>query len=210
MKRIVGVVLAIGLLFDTGVALAWSTQGAELLSTKENAIDVGMGYPEMRFQFHMPMSANLTIVPQFTFFYGYDVSAPVVGDGLFAGIRYRLYRSGGLHIAFQAEPGFILHYHPGGFGFGIQIGLPQILLSYRFNEKIVFDGGFKVPVAISVYPSPVVGSIPILFNMGLEVSIAPNLNLFYTMDVGPDILAASGGSVAQFRGVFLLGLAYHF
>ncbi|MBM4397602.1 MAG: hypothetical protein FJ087_18180, partial [Deltaproteobacteria bacterium] len=102
-----------------GPAHAWSTQGAEMLSTGENAADVGIGFPQLRGQFHVPLTRDLAVIPQFTFFYGLDTTVPIVGDGFFAAVRYRVFRSGGLDIALQAEPGIIMTYHP-RFGLRIQ------------------------------------------------------------------------------------------
>jgi hypothetical protein len=191
-----------------GSARAWSVLGAETLKPSENAVEFGAGFPQIRGGFHIPVMQGMELTPFFTFFYGLDTHVPVVGDALGVQMKFRLLESGGFTLSVAAEPAFLIAYHP-GTAIGIQIGLPQLLMSYRVNNMITFHGGLKIPFGFQVHKF-FAARIPILFNMGAEFTLAPRANLFFVMDAGPEIWAAKGGSATEFAPNILIGTALKF
>ena len=209
MKRLIAsLALVLTVVFAAGNAHAWSSQGADALSGNANAFEAGVGFPGMKFGYHIPVSKLVTIIPEFTFFYGVGTAVPSVGDGLGVKLKFHLLDKGKLNLAFIAEPMFLLNYHP-GVAVGIQIGLPQVVVSYAVNNQFTLFGGLKIPFAFLVHPS-FCAIIPIYFNLGVEMSVTPALNLFLAMDMGPSITAASGGSVTTFAPWVQFGMAYKF
>lgn len=197
----------------SGYAEGWTSQGARILEVRRNAIEVGFGYPGLKFAFHMPIQSQLQVSPFFTFHYGTGTQVPVVGDALGAQIKYNLFRSGGLDFAIQSETGFFIIYHPIVL-FGLQLGFPEMILSYTSGQFSAF-GGIKIPFGFSFYnniedATKFIVIIPITFNLGAEFSITPSTNIFFTMDMGARILAAKGGSSTHFNPSVLFGLASKF
>lgn len=211
MKKIsiLAVMVAIIGLGKAGNAQIVSTMGGALVPLNTRMLDLATGYPSALFvRYHIPIMKKMELAPFFTFDYGFDTAVPVVGDRLGILIKYNLYDTGKFKISLGAEPGLGLSYHP-FIGFAIDLGLPEVLMTYVLNNKLAFDFGLKMPISFVVHPN-FTARIPILFNLGAEFNLMKNMNLLMSVDLGPDILAFNGGSITRFRANILMGISYRF
>ena len=225
MKKLTGFVTMIAVLIFSMSAIAQTkttktvapTEGTKIISTMGGAIvplntrmlDLGTGFPSAIFvRYHIPIAKKFEVAPFFTFDYGYD-TVIAVGNILGLQLKYSLYNSPKFKLSLAAEPGLRLAYYPGGFGLGIQLGLPEVLMTIPIDQKFAIDAGFKIPIAFLAYPGFLV-SIPILFNTGIEYNLMRRMNLIFNIDLGPDILARGGFSLVRFRADVLLGISYRF
>lgn len=218
----------------TGNAQIVSTMGGDTVPLNTRMLDVATGYPSAVFvRYHIPILNKLELAPLFTFDYGFDTWVPSVSDRLGLSIKYKLFEKGKFKLSLLAEPGIRLGYYGrirkgvtttvpwvgtisvagfesrAGFNFAIDLRLPEVMMSYLVIDKLAIDFGLKIPIAIFVYPD-VVASIPILFNAGVEYNIINNMNLLFSTDLGPDILAASGYHDVEFRVNVRMGVAFRF
>lgn len=186
----------------------FSTQGGEIVPRSQYAGTVGIGYPALRGMVHIPVLADFEVAPTFSFFYARD-TVIVAGDVLSVLLKYRVYQDGKLHISLAADPGVFLSYYK-AFTVAINLGLPQLLMTYNLIPEVDLHFGFKMPIAIGVYPNA--GAwIPILVNFGAEYHFNDWINIFGSMDMGVDLEVAKGGAVtAFFSPNFIFGAAFKF
>ena len=207
MKRLFAFA-AMLVLFGEGATRAepFSLTGGQIVPLGSKGLEAGVGYPGLYGAFHLPISEKFEVAPKFAFYYGWDTHAPAVGNLLGVVMKYNLISGPALNLSFLMEPGFMFFYHP-GTEIAVVIGGPGVVLSYTMEEKFHLIGGLKMPFGFAVHPS-FSGMIPILFVMGAEFSISPNMNLFMNAQIGPDIIATEGGSSAQFSPNFYMGISY--
>jgi len=209
MKKSSGftVLVLVGALFVAGSSRAesFSLTGGQLVPEGRNGLRVGVGFPGIYGAYHIRLSDKFELAPRFSFFYGSDTNAPVVGNGLGVELKFNLVNNGAFNLALFFEPEFVLAYHP-GVAVGMRIGGPGVLLSYTMQEKFHLIGGMKIPFGFVFHPS-FAASIPILFVFGFEFNVTPTLNLFLNAAMGPDIVAVKGGSSAQFQPNIYMGIA---
>ncbi|MCA9522176.1 MAG: hypothetical protein KC609_14450 [Myxococcales bacterium] len=212
MKRwIVAVVLGLLTLGGGRLANAYSLLGGETLRVDENAIHAGIGFPDLTFSYHIPITSNFELAPKFTFFYGGEDprSTPFLGNTFTLVMRYAFIKGPKFNLALHVDFGFIFAYYPGGFGFGIRLGTPSVVMNYNITPKISLVGGFLIPLAFAAYPH-FFAQIPIVFRLGGEFAFTSAINGFVLIEVGPNIYAANGGS---FVGVYFranVGVQYKF
>jgi hypothetical protein len=186
-------------------AESFSLTGGQITPAGHKALRVGVGFPGLYGAYHIPLSEKFELAPRFSFFYGSDTSAPVVGNGLGVELKFNLMSSEKFNLSLFFEPEFLLAYHP-GTAFVFRVGGPGVLMSFLLQEKFQFIAGMKIPFGFVIHPS-FVASIPILFVLGFEFNVSPDLNLFLNTQMGPDILAASGGSTTRFSPNVFLGIS---
>ncbi len=205
-----GTLIAAGVvLFSAGVrAESFSLTGGQILPMGHRGLEVGVGYPGLYGAYHIPLADRFELAPKFSFSYGRDTHAPVVGNGFGMDIKYLILSDGALDLSLLFEPAFVIAYHP-GTAVSIILGGPGVLLTYTTQEKFHLVGGLKIPFGFVVHPH-FAGVIPILFVMGAEFAVSPTMNLFINSQLGPDIVAGDGGSDAEFSPNFYLGVSMLF
>ncbi len=193
-------VLAIG---TPAKAQSFSLTGGKIVPPGHNALRVEVGYPGIRAAYHVRVSDKFELAPRFNFYYGYDTNAPYVGNGLGVELKFNLVTKGSFDLSLIFEPEFFLNYHP-GFGVLFRVGGPGVLFTYAVQEKFNLVGGMKIPFGFLIHPN-FAASIPILFVLGFEFNVGPSMNLYLNTQMGPDILAASGGSTVRFSPNVYMG-----
>lgn len=212
MKRwIVATALAVLLIGTSQRANAYSLLGGETLRVDENAIHAGVGFPDITFSYHIPITSNFELAPKFTFFYGGEDPrvTPYLGNTLTLLMRYAFIKGTKFNLALHVDFGFVFGYHPGGFKLAIRLGTPSVVMNYNVTDKVSLVGGFLIPLTFYAYPG-FLAQIPIVFRLGCEYGFTSAINGFILIEVGPNILAANGGSVV---GVYFranVGVQYKF
>jgi hypothetical protein len=203
-------VLLFTILLTVHSAMAFSLLGAETLNVGEKGVRVGAGFPALYGAYHMPVTDRFEIAPKFSFFYGWDTTVPDVGDTFGLELKFRIIESGNFNLAVLVDPAMLLIYHP-DLWIGMQIGGPGIITSYRFQGKYYFFGGLAIPFGFIFYtknegtPNFIAG-IPIMFKMGGEFAVTQNINIFLSMEFGPDIAVESGHSSTEFKPLVGMGI----
>lgn len=193
----------------TARAADWSLLGGDTLGVMDGGLRIGVGWPDFHVAYHAPITEDFEVAPKLGFVYG----TPSVrgccffGNSLSAEMRYEFYTDGDLHLALRPEVGVGLVYTP-GFAFDIRLGL-GVAGSYAVSQKVNVLFSFDVPVDVVVHPA-VYASIPILFGGGVEFIPKGNFMLWSDIRMGPDILAASGGSVVTFGLIGQAGVGFKF
>lgn len=208
MKKVVFSFLIIFFLFTTRLVFPFTLLGGKTLNVHEQGLRAAVGFPGLYGVYHIPISKGFEINPKFTFFYGLDTYVPVVGDTLGVEVRINLIELDKFALALLFDPAFILLYHP-DFAMGFQIGGPGVSVNYTFEKKHHLIGGFQIPFGFIFYKR-FIAVIPISFKLGGEFGIGKDLNFYLLMEMGPDILAAKGGSITRFRPVVTMGISYKF
>lgn len=207
-----------------------STMGGAIVPLNTRMLDAATGFPSAVFvRYHIPIMRNIELAPVFTFDYGFDTQVPTGGDILGLELKYSLYTSPKIKLSLVEDTGFQLIYHP-AFAFAIRLSLPEVLITIPINNKFVLDAGFKMPLSFFAvnhgfynvgrsvvgfklpnYKSGFLVSIPLLINLGAEYQILNKMNIFLSMDLGPDLLVFKGGNTwAEFRINVRAGISYRF
>jgi len=230
MKKTVACLSAlIGVLSLSGPSAdAFTLIGAETLPEQNQGLRVGVGYPSLYAAWHIPLAPRLEIAPKVSFFYGWDTHT-VIGNKAGAEIRINLWKEDELGLGLVFDPAVVAAYHP-ELELGFQIGGPGVVLSYTVEGQYSVTGGVKLPFGfvflpdVPDYAPDFWASVPILFVLGGEYSLAKDLNLFATLELGPDIVVRSGkdreprlnekgeedGTDVQFSPNFHFGISYLF
>ncbi|NOZ01914.1 MAG: hypothetical protein GXP54_08510 [Deltaproteobacteria bacterium] len=187
---------------------AWSTQGGEIVPRSQYAGTVGVGYPGLRGMVHIPVLRDFEVDPTFWFLYAHDTTV-MAGDVVSVLLKYRVYHEDRFHISLAADPGIFLSYYK-AFGVGIQLGLPQLLMTYNLLPEVDLHFGFKMPISFMVHKA-FAAWIPILFNFGAEYHFNDWINIYGSIDMGVDLIVAKGGAVTPFFSPnFTVGAAFKF
>jgi hypothetical protein len=192
----------------------WTAKGAALPKKGQMVLDVGVGWPELRASFHIGLLDRLTIVPRLTLFYGAADFRTVVGNTFGALLRFNVYSQDKLDIALEADVAFLLWYPVGNYygstNFGFQLGTPALAISYRVIPQLSILTGLNIPIAFK-FTNGFCAFIPIQLRLGVEWHMPEsNWHLYFTNDIGPDIVAASGASSVTVRWNALFGFGYKF
>jgi len=208
-RVVVGIALLI--LAHSSFARSWSTYGAETLPKEKNAIVFDTGYPwAFRGGFIMPVASSFEARPSIGLWYGHGTTVPDVGLLASAQLKFRFLKKDKVHLAVAAEPGFVFHFHPGPFLFGLQIGFPQLLITYNATNEIALHAGIRMPMAVFFGRKdvPTFARIPIFFRVAGEFNLSSALSLYFGMDMGVTIAATKDGSDSDFAPIAVFGLAY--
>jgi hypothetical protein len=189
---------------------AWTTQGAEITEKGTFAADVAVGFPLVRGTFHLPILDNFEINPFLEFFYGMGIPNGIPNLGNIVGAQFKLaiFQSEHVDVAFLADVGFMFHYFPNVFDFGLQIGTPAFLATYRLNDKVALSGGLRIPIAFIF--TGFYARIPILFDFSAEFAMNEKLNLYARINAGPQIVAAPTFVALNGYVSALFGVAFRF
>ena len=171
---------------------AYSLIGAETLKTNERALRVGFGYPALSLAYFIPITDRFDLAPSFTFFYGSPAfHVPFIGDSLGVELRFAVIKRPKFSLAVTADLKLVLSYHPGGFGLGLGLITPGVVITGKVSNAIRLSGGLSLPLLFTVVvggSGTFVAVIPIQFRLGVEGEITPRLSLFFNVDVGPQIV----------------------
>ena len=198
-------------------ASAQSLLGGESVKVNDSALNVQLGYPELRVGYHIPVVDGFEIIPRFTFFYAGGgnrlldtLNPPQVGLALAADFKWNFYSNGRFHIAAVWRVGINLEFL-NGVDAALQIGFPGgLAMNYEVNDKVDLLFGLDTSSAVGLTTALAAYNIPFVFHIGTAIDIRRNMALTLTFEGGPTILALSkdnasatlvGGWVAGFVGL---------
>ena len=195
----------------------YSLLGGQTLKVRDSAIEVQVGYPEVRIGYHIPILKNLEITPRLNLFYnGFgnfaSASEPFIGNfgtRLGVDIKYRFYNKNRIHLAVVAPIGLHLNFTD-GFAGAIQMGIPGgIEMTWEATKSLNLVAGFKMP--FSVYFSGGLGgtfAVPFIFDVGTEFAINDQLNMSVLLEVGPVVGTNSGFTFTSTWIAGFVGMQY--
>ena len=168
---------------------AWSIQGGATLKPGHDAVEAAIGWPGLRLGGRIPLKMGFEVAPYGVFNFWNDLldKKATLGNALGCLVKVNLVDRGAFQLAVQGDPSFRFEYWPDGVKVGWQIGFPEVLMSYTLTPGLDLDFGFKAPLALVFdrdYQVEV--RLPLLASLGFEMSLTKNLNLFGTVDIGPN------------------------
>jgi hypothetical protein len=197
----------------------WSVEAGKTVGAGANVFWGQAGFPDINLNLVTGIDALTDIGGRLGLDYG---SQGVVNGCCNFGMNFQFllrrnfFDSGKMRIAGTFDPGFVLEFIPGlfGFGGGTQFGLLfPIGVQFGFPVSPVVTVSATFDLAMRVLFSGAGSSgyfvLPILFGGGIEYALKPNLLLTFQLKLGPTIFTATGAS-AQFTLYALLGIAYKF
>jgi len=191
----------------------FSTLGGKLLSSGENALAAGFGWPGIFFEYDLGVSNafNLGFRGDLYFgnpFGGFDVG---LGFGFAVPMRVRIAQLRRVDLALKLSPRFFvgqLDANRRDFSdntFAIGIGFePGILVGVRVHRQVNIIAGASFPfmVAFVVDHEEMEVWFPIVAFGGAEVGLSETFNLFGAISVGPAI--HGGGDRTRAEALFAL------
>jgi len=121
-------------------------------------------------------------------------------------LRKQIADFGRLKLAGTFNPGFILFTQGSLTGINLPVG---VQLGIPFNDQLIFNASFELPMYLSFGNGQTNFTIPLLFGGGAEYAVMPELLVTFKLALGPSIPTASGTSTT-FALQSLLGVAYKF
>lgn len=215
MKTIVAAAATWLALAGTNTAQAYTLLGAETLPVRDTAVDIAVGYPELRFGYHLPVLSNLQITPRMHFFYaggstmaGGTLDAGNFGIRIGADIKLNIVNSGNLHVAAIWKFGVPLNFTP-QFSAGVQLGLPGgVIVDYEVTSAIRVIAGVHFQTAV-YFSGDGVFNLPLVFELGADFDVTNRFKMGVTFEGGPSFYFSSGDSAATTGYVAgLLSLQY--
>lgn len=169
-------------------AADWTSQGGAVAEPGTKAMDISAGFPEFMVMGHFPLARHLEIDPFMKLFYWGDVEStgPTVGNALGARLKLNMVDRGSLQIALMADLAMGLTYYPVDAGFNMKLTFPQFIISGKVAKKMHLFGGIKLPLTFYVIPDIQLGLV-IAGNFGMEFNLTDRLNLFVSVEGGPEI-----------------------
>ena len=208
---------ALGGLAASPSASAFSLLGAEVLPVRDSAVDVQLGYPEVRLGYHLPVLKNLEINPRFSFFYsdGWDAAGDTLSVGNFgvrvgADFKLQLIGEERWHLGLIWKFGVPLNCTPEFTG-GLQLGLlGGLVADYEATDAVRIIGGLHLQTAV-LFVGDGVYNLPVVFELSTEFAVTSKIQVALTFEGGPSFFFSRGqdpftrGYVAGFLGLqFLL------
>jgi len=197
----------------------WSSQGAEIIPLDVYAFDGSVGWPGLGATFHFPILEDFELAPSFAFFWALAHDVGAVGDTFTLQMKYLLMKTGAISLSLRADVGLGLVYNR-NINVFFRLSLPQLVGTYRINDKMAFHLGLKLYFDVFVKANlwkdtnsdPGAGFvIPILFNVGFEYALLRNLNIFSTLDIGPAVFTGKKvDTKVEVYPNFLIGVSYLF
>lgn len=231
LKSLMAVFAAVAVVGSTSIAFAqddvpppssggpgWMTQGAEILPVGTYAFDARVGFPSLDLGVHIPLTPVFEITPFLSFDYlGYGWwGGGNFGNTLGVQLKGQVWQSGPHAISLGADLGICLNYIGWkGFDVGLQLGGPEVKYSYRWDDpRIAIIAGLRMPIRIW-FLNGLWGEIPVLFNVGFEYNVLPNLNIHANLEFGPVFGGWGGAATRGWNGVsghggFQFGISYLF
>jgi hypothetical protein len=188
-RLFVPAIVALALSMPTSAA-AWTTQGGRTTTPGNYFVELAVGFPHARLKGHIPLHKALEINPFVTFHYWGDVTdtSPLLGNQVGVQIKFNTLDQGPLQVSLSVEPALLMDYWPDGTHIGYQFGFPDIVISYDLNKYVMLFGGVRVPFALVFNMDYEVElRLPIIFQFGLEYNLAPKVNLFGLVEMGPHL-----------------------
>ncbi len=179
---------------------AWSVVGARTAGDGQNALEVGVGFPQLSVAYLHGVTSTVDLGVRAGFAYGLEgmFSTVIPGLKVNALAKIRLLDTGKLALALTAEPGFLLAFLYGNYisGLALPVGFrasfaPASSLAIGFTFELPFWINFGY---FNVAPGGVY--VPILMGLGVEYFVKSDFLLFFRVKVGPELKPNSRAELA--------------
>ena len=175
--------------------------GARPIPLGDSALRIDLGYPDVRFAWHLPMSRTLEFAPVFGV--GYGLNAENAGDlallDFRCEIKWIFFSNEEIGLALFADPGLQIPVWPDA-GLGVVFGGPGLILDYQVIKKMRLTPAVQIPWGLYFMKgSNFAARFPFLLRLGLEYNVSQMVNLLFHMSGGADIWTSSateGGAVS--------------
>jgi len=166
------------------------------------------GYPSAGVELHLAVRDRLELALHGSFFYGRARVVPLLGGTAGILVKYRLLKSGGFSMAFTFDPAVTV-FRTEPVDVAIRALAPGLVLTYAAPAGIAIHGGVSIPVDFVVYPQ-FVALVPVLFRVGMEVSIGDGATIGFDLEMGPEFWRGSGLDQNDFRpdATFTVGFRF--
>ena len=186
----------------------WSVQSANTVGAGANVVSGQAGYPGLEVMFIHGLDSTTDVNAQVGLNYAFE--------GLTQGTRFEftgqvgirkelLVFGNSLKLAGRFDPGILWGASPGQFGIKIPVGLE---LGIPINELMIANASLDLPLFFTL-GNVNAFYIPLLFGVGVEYLIQPNLAVTAKLKMGPT-WGTGDASGSSFTLYALVGAAYKF
>ena len=175
--------------------------GARPIPLGDSALRIDLGFPDVRFAWHIPMSKTFELAPVFGV--GYGLNAENAGDlallDFRCEIKWNFFSNEEIALALFADPGLQIPVWPEA-ALGIVFGGPGLILDYQVIKKMRLTPAVQIPWGLYFMKgSNFAARFPFLLRLGLEYNVSQMVNLLFHMSGGADVWTSSatkGGAVS--------------
>jgi hypothetical protein len=186
----------------------WSVESGNTVGAGANVFTGAVGFPGLELGIIHGLDPTTDVRAQIGLNYAFEGLTTSTRFEFTAqvGIRKELLTFGGnMKLAGRFDPGIIVGTSPGQFGlkipFGLELGIP-------LSQPFTLNASFDLPMFFT-FGDVSAFYIPVLFGVGAEYLIQPNLALTAKVKVGPTF-GTGDASGSTFTLYALVGLAYKF
>ena len=157
----------------------------------QKAARAEVGWPGLKLTYVIPATETLDVSPQFSFRYGQNLRADLVGFEPGLELRWSFWQRGAWTFAVVADPALLLWIPTDGStgDMGLRLGGPGVVSSWQIARQIQMIMGARMPLRVTVAPE-VSLTIPVLFDLGAEVEVVRDEDFtvlgYGMMSMGPE------------------------
>jgi hypothetical protein len=180
----------------------YSLLGGETLKVRDSAIEVQVGYPDLRLGYHIPIIKNLEVIPRLGLFYNglgkyAGTTAPFgsanFGMRLGVDVKWRFFSKNKVHLAYVGPLGLHMRFSDTFLG-AIQIPLiGGVAVTWEATKTLNVVGGLNMPFAFLFAENlPSTFIAPFIFSGGVEFALNDQLSLSAMLEMGPILTKVEG------------------
>lgn len=157
----------------------------------QRAARAEVGWPGLKLTYVIPATETLDVSPQFSFRYGQNLRADLVGFEPGVELRWSFWQRGAWTLALVADPALLLWIPRDGTtgAMGLRLGGPGVVTSWQVARQIQVILGARMPVRLIVAPEASL-TIPVLMDVGTEVEVVRQEDFtvlgYGMMSLGPE------------------------
>ncbi|MEE2779464.1 MAG: hypothetical protein VYE15_02995 [Myxococcota bacterium] len=158
----------------------------------QRAARAEVGWPGLKLTYVIPATETLDVSPQFSFRYGQNLRADLVGFEPGVELRWSFWQRGAWTVAVVADPALLLWIPRDGTtgAMGLRLGGPGIVTSWQIARQIQVILGARMPVRLLVAPEASL-TVPVLADVGVEVEVVRQEDFtilgYGMMSLGPEL-----------------------
>lgn len=199
---------------SSAVAADWSVLGGRTLDARRSAFRAQVGWPDINFAYHYPITSHFEIAPKLGVVYGLNAfgvgfETTTIGNSFGSEFRWNVFNAGKFHLAAKGELDLLVYYDIADqVEAGMRI-LPGVVMDFDVLSKLNVVLSFEMPFEF-LFTDPVSALIPILFGFGVEYEVIDNLLLTFDLNMGPSVFVIDEFSDTGFGFQGHMGVAYQF
>ena len=187
----------------------WTVESAETVGAGVNVASAQAGYPGLELMLIHGLDATTDVNAQIGLNYAFEGITQGTRFEFTAqvGIRKELLAIGnnGVKLSGRFDPGILIAAAPSQFGIKIPVGLE---IGVPMDEKLILNASLDLPMFFT-FGNVAAFYIPLLFGVGAEYLIQPNLAVTGKVKMGPT-WGTGDASGSFFTLYVLVGAAYKF